>query len=116
MLCQKGDFLHVFNRPAPPQPLHFATFLRHFEVLALTYARYEEVKESTNPLTFQAVFSPLMGGILHLLREPLPQGCSTEQYEGRKVTTTGCIYASERVAKTKGYPDDGIPLTIESRE
>ena len=30
--------------------------------------------------------------------------------------STGCIHPSERVAKTKGYPDDGIPLTIESRE
>ena len=61
MPWQKGDFLHVFNCSAPPQSLHFATFLRPFETLAPTYARYEEIKESTNPLTFQAVFSPLMG-------------------------------------------------------
>ena len=59
---------------------------------------------------------PSFGVILHLLGGPLPKDCSTEQYEGGKVTTTGCIYPSERVAKTKGYPDDGIPLTIESRE
>lgn len=115
MPWQKGDFPHGFNRSTPPRPSHFATFLLPFEALAPTYARYEEVKESTNPLTFQAV-STLLWGILHLLREPLPQGCSTEQYEDGKVTTTGCIYPSERVAKTKGYPDDGIPLTIESRE
>ena len=61
MPWQKGDFLHVFNRSTPPQPLHIATFLRSFEALTPTYARYEEVKESTNPLTFQAIFSPLMG-------------------------------------------------------
>ena|GEM_PF-6720913 len=61
MPWQKGDFLHVFNRSTPPQPLHIATFLRPFETLAPTYARYEEVKERVNTLTFQAVFSPLMG-------------------------------------------------------
>ena len=47
---------------------------------------------------------PSFGVILHLLRGPLPKDCSTEQYEGGKVT-----YSGRRVNQ---YWSDAEPVVV----
>ena len=58
---------------------------------------------------------PSFGVILHLLREAFLRGCSTEQYEGEKVTYSGRWVNHYRLCSSNHYWSDAEPVVVGER-